>query len=306
MSENTKILTESGNNEVEMLIFILRDCHYAVNVSKVREIIKYMNITPVPSGDNSIAGFIMPRDVLITAIDMRYCLYGETSTPNDKAYLIICHFNKLDIAFQVDGVIGIQRISWNDITSPSEVLQTDDSSITGIVKIKDDIISIIDLEKIMTDINPSNGLTMDDVKNISSEFIEDVKRRKLTLLLVEDSKTLSKLISTYIEQVGYKVIVTSDGEEGYNKLVHMRKEGTIKDIDCIISDIEMPRMDGLTLCKKLKEDNEFRNIPFIMFSSLAEGQMADKCFSVGADDCLAKPELGVLLDKVHKLTDKED
>ena len=306
MSENTKILTESGNNEVEMLIFILRDCHYAVNVSKVREIIKYTKITPVPGGDGSIAGFIMPRDVLITAIDMRYCLYGEKSIPSDKAYLIICHFNKLDIAFQVDGVIGIQRISWNDITSPSEVLQTDDSSITGIVKLKDDIISVIDLEKIMTDINPSSGLTMHDVENVSAEAIEDVRRRKLTLLLVEDSKTLSTLISSYIEKVGYKVIVTTNGVEGYEKLVYMRNEGTLKEIDCIISDIEMPRMDGLTLCKKLKEDNDFKNIPFIVFSSLAEGQMASKCFSVGADDCLAKPELGVLIDRIHKLIDRED
>ena len=154
---DTNILLENGTNELEILEFILDGNSYGINVAKIREIIPYQKVTPVPNAHPSIEGIFMPRDVMITAIDLKNCLQRGQS--EEQGLFIITNFNKLDIAFHVDQVIGIHRVSWSEIIKPgTTVSNSEDGISTGIVKINDKLIIILDFEKIITDISPETGL----------------------------------------------------------------------------------------------------------------------------------------------------
>src|SRR5574344_693286 len=147
----TNILLENGTNELEILEFKLDNNCYGINVAKIKEIIPYQTVTPVPNAHPSIEGVFMPRDTMITAINLKNCLQRGVSEP--KGLFIITNFNKLDIAFHVDAVVGIHRISWGDIIKPNETVNNADIGVsTGIVKFEDRLVIILDFEKIVTDI----------------------------------------------------------------------------------------------------------------------------------------------------------
>src|SRR5574344_2905113 len=120
---DTKILLENGTNELEILEFTIGDNSYGINVAKIKEIITYQPVTPVPNAHPSIEGIFMPRDIMITAIDLRNCLQKGTSKP--EGFFIVTNFNKLDIAFHVDSVMGIHRVSWRDILKPSATVDNE-------------------------------------------------------------------------------------------------------------------------------------------------------------------------------------
>ena len=115
---DTNILLENGTNELEVLEFTLGKNHYGINVAKIREILSYQPVTPIPNANPSVEGIFMPRDVMITVINLKHCLGLSDSTVTDEGLLIITNFNKLNIAFHVDEVIGIHRVSWADIITP--------------------------------------------------------------------------------------------------------------------------------------------------------------------------------------------
>ena len=133
---DTKILLENGTNELEILEFTLAGNSYGINVAKIKEIITYQPVTPVPNSHPSIEGIFMPRDTMITAIDLKNCLgRGESEK---KGLFIVTNFNKLDIAFHVESVLGIHRVSWRDIIKPDITISAADESVaTGIIKKND-------------------------------------------------------------------------------------------------------------------------------------------------------------------------
>ncbi|HCS00099.1 MAG TPA: chemotaxis protein CheV, partial [Lachnospiraceae bacterium] len=129
---DTNILLENGTNELEILEFMLDDNCYGINVAKISEIIPYQPVTPVPNAHPSIEGIFMPRGTMITAINLKNCL--QRGSQDDKGLFIITNFNKLDIAFHVDSVAGIHRISWRDIIKPNATVNNADAGVsTGIV-----------------------------------------------------------------------------------------------------------------------------------------------------------------------------
>lgn len=300
------VLTASGTNEFEMLSFTVDGNVYGVNVSKVREIIKYNPITPLPGSDVRILGMTMPRDEIITVVDLRYCLSQKVTEKKETDYFIICHFNKISTAFVVDNVKDIKRFSWNDIVSPTEILNTEDTVITGLIQSGNDLISILDFEKIMTDIDVNNGLTVKDVDNISIENIQATKDKHIKILLAEDSKMLNKLITESITKAGFEVYSCFDGETAYNALKNNYNSAEANRFNCIISDIEMPKMDGMKFCKTVKEDEKYSHIPVIMFSSLIDDQMIRKCASVGANAAMSKPEIGKVISIINELVEASE
>ena len=184
----TKILLENGTNELEILEFKLDGNVYGINVAKIKEIITYQPVTPVPNAHPSIEGIFMPRDTMITAIDLKNCLQRGKST--EGGLFIITNFNKLDIAFHVDSVVGIHRVSWKDIIKPGATVSTTEDSIsTGIVKIEDRLIIILDFEKIVSDINPETGLKSTEIDEMGYR-----ERTDIPVLIAEDSVLLNKLI----------------------------------------------------------------------------------------------------------------
>ncbi len=286
---DTKILLENGTNELEVLEFTIGGNSYGINVAKIKEIINYQTVTPVPNAHPSIEGIFMPRDKMITAIDLRNCLQRGVSEPGGM--FIVTNFNKLDIAFHVDSVIGIHRLSWADIIKPDTTVGSDSSAL-GIIKVDDKLIIILDFEKLVADINPETGLKVNELVALT-----DRKRCDIPILIAEDSVFLNKMICDSLNQAGYiNITHTANGQEAFDFIQEAKKNGNLdKKVKCIISDIEMPVMDGHHLVKRLKSDDSTKNIPIIIFSSLVNDEMRVKGEQLGVDAQLSKPEIGELV-----------
>ena len=297
---DSKILLESGTNELEILEFTLGDNHYGINVAKIREIKKYETVTPIPNAHPSIEGVFMPRDVMITAIDLKNCLGRGQSEP--KGLFIITNFNKLDIAFHVDNVLGIQKISWTEIIKPEVTISSAEEGVAiGIVKKENKLIIILDFEKIVTDINPETGLKVSDISDLGMR-----ERNMVPVLIAEDSPLLNKLIVDCLKKAGYENLThTENGKQAYDIISYYKAKGTLHDhVRLIISDIEMPEMDGHRLTKLVKTDEATANIPVILFSSLVNDEMRRKGESLGADAQLSKPEIGNLVKIIDQLVEE--
>ena len=298
---DTNILLESGTNELEVLEFKVGKNFYGINVAKIREILLYQPVTPLPNAHPCIEGIFMPRDIMISVISLRKCLNITDEAPNDGLF-IITNFNSLYTAFHVDEVLGIHRVSWEDIIKPDATISSDESGVsTGVIKLEDRLVVILDFEKIVTDINPETGLKVSEMDDYETR-----DRSKSPILLCEDSPLLSKLIVECLKKAGYtNLIVNMNGQEGWDKLVEMHKRGTVlDDVHLIITDIEMPLMDGHRLCKLVKENETMKNIPLIIFSSLINDEIRRKGESLGADAQLTKPEIGKLISVVDELVVK--
>lgn len=296
----TKILLENGTNELEVLEFVVDGNSYGINVAKIREIIPYQPITPVPNAHPSVEGIFMPRDDMITAIDLRNCLQRGQSNPG--GLFIITSFNKLDIAFHVDSVIGIHRVSWVDIIKPGATVTTAEDGIsTGIIKIDGKLIIILDFEKIITDINPETGLKVTEIDALGVR-----EETSIPILIAEDSSLLRKLICDSLRKAGYdNIIKTENGEEAWEYITKCRDAGTLDDdVKLLITDIEMPLMDGHRLTKLVKSDDTTKQIPVIIFSSLVNDEMRKKGEDLGADAQLSKPEIGNLVKVIDQLLSK--
>ena len=297
---DTNILLESGTNELEVLEFTLGDNHYGINVAKIREILQYMPVTPVPNTHPSVEGIFMPRDTMITVINLKNCL--NLPQTDEKGLFIITNFNKLNVAFHVDQVIGIHRVSWENIIKPDETLTGEHGgTATGVIKMDDRLIVILDFEAIVASISPQTGLRVNDIDEMEARDRSDA-----TILIAEDSALLSKLITECLKKSGYtNLIVEENGQEAWDVIKDMQAKGDItKHLDCIITDIEMPLMDGHRLTKLVKSDAELRDIPVIIFSSLVNEEMRKKGEQLGADAQLTKPEIGKLVEATDKLLDK--
>ncbi len=289
--DDSKILLENGTNELMILEFKLGDNYYGINVAKIREITKYEPVTPIPNAHPSIEGVFMPRDVMITAIDLKNCLGRGESEP--KGLFIITNFNKLDIAFHVDSVLGIHTVSWTEIIKPEVTISTAEEGVAiGIVKKEDRLIIILDFEKIVTDINPETGLKISDINELGERH-----RSTVPILIAEDSALLNKLIVDCLKKAGYENLIhVENGKQAYDIITHCKQAGTLHDnVRVVISDIEMPEMDGHRLTKLIKTDEATAKIPGVLFSSLFYDVMRSKGYALGASAQLYIPELGNLL-----------
>ena len=272
---DTGILLQSGTNELEVLEFNIGANHYGINVAKVKEIMPFTEPTPIPNAHDTIEGIFMPRDTIVTIVDLAKSLMIPPSPDRTKDMYIVTNFNNLNIGFHVHGVQGIHRLTWSDITKPDETINDAERSVaTGIIKFDHRLIVVLDFEKIVS-----------------------------TILIAEDSPMLEKMIVDCLTKAGYvNITATANGEEAWNTLLRYKSEGKATDqCHCIITDIEMPRMDGHRLTKLVKDDNELKEIPLIIFSSLINDEMRRKGESLGADAQLTKPEIGKLVEAIDSL-----
>lgn len=297
---DTNILLENGTNELEVLEFYVDGNAYGINVAKIREIIPYQEVTPVPNSHPSIEGIFMPRDTMITAIDLKNCLQRG---PSDGGGLfIVTNFNKLDIAFHVEQVVGIHRVSWKEIIKPdSTISNTDEGISTGIIKIDGKLIIILDFEKIISDINPDTGLKISEIDALGVR-----SRSEVPILIAEDSPLLNKLIVDSLKKAGYhNLIHTENGQQAWDIIQDCINDGTLEDhVQCIITDIEMPKMDGHHLLKLIRGTEATKDIPVLIFSSLVNDEMKVKGAALGANAQLSKPEIGNLVLEIDKLVQK--
>lgn len=294
---DNNILLESGTNELEVLEFMVGEQSFGINIAKVIEIMNYQPMIPVPDSPPEFEGVFTPRDKVISVIDLHKVL-NKTSNDPEHDLLIVCHFNQMDVGFHVTSVKGIQRISWEDIEKPPRISGDGATNIaTGIAKFKDGIILILDFEKIVSDMNRAAVL---DTSGITSA---DADRESKHIVIAEDSPFLNTLIVNTLHDAGYKNVVSFDnGKDAWDYISgHKDMGGDILDqVALLISDIEMPKMDGHRLTKLIKEDSVLKRIPVYLFSSLINEQMRIKGESVGADAQFSKPQIGSLIKHLNE------
>lgn len=295
---DSNILLESGTNELEVLEFVIEGNHYGINVEKVREILQFQNITPVPNSHPCIEGIFMPRGEIITVIDLIKTL-GFQNNDNRNNFLIVTNFNNLNIAFDVQAVLGINRVSWTDVVKPDSTVSGPGSGVaTGIIKNADNLLIILDFERIVEEICPETSLKVSEIKKLESR-----ERNDIPVLIVEDSSLLCALIKDSLYKAGYnKLTVKNNGQEAWDYLCELKKNnGVDYGAKCIITDIEMPQMDGHRLIRLIKDTEGLKHIPIIVFSSLINDDMKRKGEALGANSQISKPEIGQLVSILDNL-----
>ncbi|MCL2755334.1 MAG: chemotaxis protein [Oscillospiraceae bacterium] len=300
---STDILLESGTNELEIMEFTIAGDSFGINVAKVTEIMQYKPVRKMPHSHASIEGVFKPRDKIITVFDLAKYLGFPPCENNSRDVLMITGFNNLNVAFHVHAVEGIHRIKWSDIEKPdSTVYGGDESVATGIAKIGDRLITIVDFEKIVSDINPETGIQLTELESLGPR-----ERSGKPVITADDSTFLRKTITGALKTAGYTNIKSfSDGKEIWDFLLSARDRCIEKDLPietevaAVISDIEMPMMDGHHLTKLIKDDKVLRKVPVILFSSLIDEPMRVKGEKLGANAQLSKPEIGNLVATLDK------
>lgn len=301
MDKQTEILLESGTNELEIMEFTIDGQLFGINVAKVTEIMQSSTVKPMQNAHRVIEGIFKPRDEVITVIDLAKYLELPASGDNARDIFIVTNFNKLQFAFHVHTVVGIDRISWTKIQKPDKIIYGGEEGVaTGIAEFENRLISILDFEKIIAEINPETSIQVTDIDSMGKR-----PRNTLPILIAEDSMLLSRLILESIKRAGYEnAIKTDNGQEAWNFLCEAKTSGDpIKNhVACIVTDIEMPQMDGHRLTKLVKEDYILKEIPVIIFSSLIDEAMQEKGEQLGADEQLTKPEIANLVGLIDRLT----
>ena len=295
------ILLEAGTNEVEIVEFVVDGCAYGINVAKVQSIILYPEeIIAVPQGHPSLMGMINLRGKVVSVINLPKYLNKKESFDRNKSRVIVCKFNSITVGFAVDEVTRIHRMSWSQIEVPTSFFSSEDNVIVAVAKLKELILLLLDFEKITADINPECGIQHTDAINYDVNEVQ-FNRSDKTIFLAEDSVFIRTMILDYLGTSGYKSVYFNNGQEAWNKIKELSESGKIEDhVSLLISDIEMPQMDGLHLIQNIKNDANVKHLPCIVFSSLITDEVSHKCVSVGADAQISKPEIEGLLDLVDK------
>jgi len=300
MSGNS-ILLETGTNELEILEFRIKDISFGINVAKIREIIRHRETTKIPKTHPCIRGIAKWRDSAVPVIDLPRYLNLMSEKINDKEFFIVTYFNKIMLAFAVDRVVGIKRLSWEDIEKPDQTVYGGaEGIVNGIVKKDDNLVSILDFEKIVGDISPRAVIQVSDISKVSSK-----NRNNRPILIVDDSQMLSRMIKDCLSGAGYqKLIMASNGKEAWDILKKIKDSKDKKPnelLSCVITDIEMPQMDGHHLTRCIKADPVLHTIPVVLFSSLISEDMKRKGEAIGADAQISKPEIVNLVNIIEKL-----
>ncbi|MDR3073089.1 MAG: chemotaxis protein [Deltaproteobacteria bacterium] len=304
----TNILLDAGTNELEVVEFHLDEegyrGYYGVNVAKVLEIIREQPVTTMPQMRHpAVLGAFPHRDGrVVPLVDLALYL-GKKRTATQEPKIIVTEFNHIITGFLVSGVNRIHRLSWQEVEAPGSFLQNmSRNAITGVVRLEGRVVFILDMEAIVGELDPALAIRLEGSLAGGGDGVV------YTVLHADDSGNVRSLVKGLMEKSGrFKVIQTPNGEEAWRLLEKFRREEEAgaapvsQRIQAVISDIEMPQMDGLTLCRKIKEDSKLNKLPVALFSSLITDRLEHKGESVGADAQFAKPDLQILSEKVLEL-----
>lgn len=291
------ILLESGTNELEVIMFKVGTGVFGINVLKVREIINLQEVTHIPQSHPFVEGVIRLREEVLPVIHLSKVLGLEDSANPENDRLIVTELNKQRLAFRVHEVDRIHRISWKQIEKPNDLSVGEQAYAIGIISIEGEISILLDFEKVLVEINPSSGVHIKNIKKLGVR-----ERSNKQLIVVEDSAILRQLLTDTLYEAGYeRVMVFENGKEAWNYL-HKLAEDTSSIpsdvVQLIVTDIEMPQMDGHHLTARIKDNSRLENIPVIVFSSLITKDLHARGESVGATAQIAKPEIVELVETI--------
>jgi len=302
---------KTGKNELEIIDFRIfedrEDGLYewilGVNVAKVKEVLRTPPLTKVPNMPKEVEGMAEIRGELIPVVSIAKWI-GIDEPPERKKYLLFMEFLREKVGVIIHAAKRIRRISWSDIKKAPDVLNTRlNGRITGVVDTEEGLLLILDFEGILHDMGLLKVFDVEKVKEIEVPH-------KLNILVAEDSPVARKIIKDILESAGHHVIITEDGKQAWDKLNELlqkaQQEGkSIRDyIDLVLTDIEMPSMDGLTLTNLIKHTPGFLDLPVIVNTTLSDEANKQKAYTVGADDFIVKFDAKSILEMINKYAKK--
>lgn len=280
------ILLEAGTNEMELLVFKLDRTSFGINVAKVREIIQRPETITIPHAPYGVEGSFKLRERVLTLVNLAGYFDMEGQEVKDgNGMIIVVEFNDITCGVLVDKVEAIHRLSWDEIKPPSQYLTNLSVPITGTATVNDVTVLVADFESIISQI-----LGLEITKSLKHESELSPELQNARILLADDSTVLRTSLVRILSQAGFNdLTICSDGQEAWDK-IEAGREKPNGPFDLIMSDIEMPQMDGLNLTLKIKGDPQLKAIPVILFSSLISDDNLKKGESVGADAQVSKPD----------------
>ena len=297
---NNDILLESGTNELEVIMFQIGTGTFGINVLKVREIINPLPITGTPNAHQNVEGVIRLRDEVIPVVNLAKVLNLPPSEDPQGDKFIISELNQMKVAFHVHSVSRIHRISWEQIEKPDELSAGEQAYTIGIIKLEGEMSLLLDFEKIVVEINPESGVSVGQLKVLGPR-----ERSTKKIVAAEDSAILRALLGDTLNEAGYEnVLFFENGKDAWTYLHDLTENESVHiedEVNLIITDIEMPQMDGHHLTDKIKKDAELSNIPVIIFSSLITDDLYHKGVHVGASAQVSKPEIVKLVEEIDRL-----
>ncbi|QFQ25585.1 chemotaxis protein [Bacillus thuringiensis] len=300
MSQAQSILLESGTNELEIVTYTVGENLFSINVMKVREIINPFPVTTVPESHHAVEGVVQVRGEILPVINLAMALNLKSTKPLDQTKFIISELNQMKVIFRVDEVHRIQRISWEQIDEPASLSMGLEETTSGIVKLDGKIILLLDYEKIVCEISGTGY----DNKSIAG-LEQKTDRAEKVIYIAEDSAMLRQILEETLSSAGYtKMNFFSNGAEALaqiEKLAKEQGETMFEHIHLLITDIEMPKMDGHHLTKVVKDSEVMNRLPVIIFSSLITNELFHKGEAVGANAQVSKPDIQELIGLVDKL-----
>ncbi|EIW17063.1 MULTISPECIES: chemotaxis protein [Pelosinus] len=287
------ILLETGTNEFEIVEFTVGKVNYGINVAKVREVINLVPITQMPNSHPYVDGIFTLRGRVMPLVNLPRCL-GTEDLESSTKNIIVSELNNYFIGFLVNEVSRIHRVSWSVMEPPPNVTNSD--MVVGIIKMGEKMVILLDFEKIVADINPQINIKLTTVPKSSDELKE--QRKTKNIIVAEDSKMLRDLLVETLHESGYiNITAYNNGKDAWDALaVLAESEAPIEEsVNLLITDIEMPQMDGHHLLKRVREDRALAKLPVIIFSSLINEEMRRKGEAIGADGQVSKPEIAQLI-----------
>ena len=296
------ILLDAGTNEVEILVFTVGEQDCGVNVAKVREVHMVEQTTFLPQYLDSVEGVIRVRSSVVPAVDLHRYLWGSSQEGSqaDQRHLLL-EFNGQLIAFRVGAVDQVHRMSWKRVLPVPQGLGTDVPA-TGIVLLKDKIITLLDFESIGAMLGISGGTQF----SRNSTTGKSAVTTQCPLVFADDSPMIRRMMKSALGQAGYEdVRIFTDGQEAWDYLQEVARRNTSDSIrqslSAIITDVEMPRMDGFSLTKHIRQDQVLKDLPVILFSSLVSKDNEKKGRQVGATAQISKPNWDELSDTLMEV-----
>lgn len=295
-----------GQNRLELLLFRLDSKQvYGINVFKVREVLQCPRLTSVPKKSHLVKGLAHIRGGTIPVIDMTRAIgmYPTGDQDTSNKFIIITEYNRRTQGFLVRGVERIVNMNWEDIHAPPKGVGND-NYLTAVTEIEGSLVEIIDVEKILAELCPDLfgelGCSLTNLANQGQDDLEEEDNR--SILVVDDSVVARKQIKNCLQPLGYEVITKTNGLEALQYLKGIVDDGKniCEEFGLMVSDVEMPEMDGYTLTAACKEDVRLKSLPIMLHTSLSgvfNNAMVDK---VGADDFMAKFSPDELADRVAK------
>jgi len=286
-----------GENRLEILMFRLQGRQiFAINVFKVQEVLSCPRLTKIPQAHSATRGLATIRKKTIPVIDLAAAIGQLPLEASPDNLIIITEYNGTVQAFLVAAVERIVNMNWENIKAPPKGVGRN-NYLTAITEVDDRIVEIIDVEKILSEII-GEDLHLEDAQQLLSKDGNILK-----FLIADDSMVARNQVQRTLEQIGVECVVTTTGKEALNVLKSIADEGrdVTKEFSLIISDIEMPEMDGYTLTSEIRSDDRLKNLNVMLHSSLSGGFNDSMTLKVKADKFIPKFQAEELVTEIKAL-----